>query len=134
MGSIVSTPQAVESHWTINKSIGDLRRETVLCRPSQSTRSRSCQRGCATAWEGWEVTLAVTVHDKKYKLRQKEAGGGPLRHEFRARYEMICNQEDINESKGEGRAEFKFTCSYKHHWGSSTTTLAHLIFKPVKGS
>lgn len=26
-------------------------------------------RGCATMWEGWEVTIDIIIHDKKFELR-----------------------------------------------------------------
>jgi len=127
----VSALQAVERRrGTINKSTGELCGKEVPRRVSQSSRPQSRKGGYATTWAGWEVAVDITIHDKP-ELWQKGASGGPLRQKFRARYEKICRQENINDSEVEGRVEFKFTCSYKNPRGSPTTTLGYLSVEPV---
>lgn len=78
-----------------------------------SQGSQPCIGGCATTQVGWEVTVGVTVHEKRSNLRQKGARGGQLRHELRDTFQMICRQEGINDSKVGGRDEFKFKICYK---------------------
>jgi len=113
--STVSVPQVVERrHKTINKFAGGLHGKKVPCKASRSERSWSCQRGYTVAWKGWEVTIDVTIHDKKFKLWQRGAGSRPLRQESQAGYKKIYHQEDVNELKKEGRVPFKFTRSSKN--------------------
>jgi len=77
------------------------------------------------------VIVDVTVHEKRSNLRQKGAGGGPLRQELRARFGTICHQEGINDSEVEGMVEFKFKHYCKIPWGSLEATLGCLRFEPV---
>ena len=80
----------------------------VTSRDSMSQGLRSHVRSCAAARVGWEVTVDVTVHEKRSNLRQKGAGGETLREELRARFRTIYHQEGINDSEVEGMVEFKF--------------------------
>ena len=54
-----------------------------------------------------------TIHDKKFDLRLRGAGGRPLRQASRIRYKNIYHQEDGNDLEVEGRVDFKFFWSYK---------------------
>lgn len=74
--------QAVErGHGIINKSTGELHGREVLRRANMSPRSRSHTTCYAATWVGWEVTIDVTVHDKRSNLRHKGADDGPLKQE-----------------------------------------------------
>lgn len=69
MESIVSTIQVAKRKCgTIKKSAGELYKKEVPRRASRSSRSQSCKSDCAVAWEGWEVTVDVNVHDKNSNL------------------------------------------------------------------
>lgn len=54
-----------------------------------SQGSWSCRRGYDTMQINKEVTIDITVHDKMPELRQKEVGGGHLRHKVITRFETI---------------------------------------------
>jgi len=44
----------------------------VVRRISMSQGSRPCIGGYTAVWVGWEVTVGVTVHDKRSNIRKKE--------------------------------------------------------------
>lgn len=78
------------------------------------------------------MTIDIIGHDNRSNLRQKGAGGEPLRHELRARFRMIYHQEGINGLEVEGMVEFKLKHYYKITWGSLEATLGFLRFEPVQ--
>ena len=65
---------------TIKQSAGRLRDSAVARRASEKHRMHLRTRGCAIAWEGWKVTIAVIFHDKMSHLRHRGADDGKLRH------------------------------------------------------
>lgn len=60
------------------------------------------------------MTIDSTIHDNKFDLWPRGAGGEPLRQAFRIRYKKICCQKDVNDSEVEGRVDFEFTRYYKN--------------------
>ena len=90
--------------------------------------------GCAAARVGWEVTIGVTVHDKRSNLKQKGVSNGQLRHEIRARFGMIYYQEGINDSEVGGRDKFKPKRFYKSPRASHMATLGCLRIEKLQSS
>lgn len=129
-----NTPAIERRRGTINKVAGNLCGKGVLHRAHLSQGSQSCLGGCAATWIGWGVTVENTIHDKKANLMQKGVGGGPLRHELRARFGEIYHQASTKDSKMEGRVEFKSNYYYKIPWGSFQVALGFLRIEVVQSS
>ena len=82
----------------------------------------------------YKVTVGVIVRDKRSNLRQKGAGEEKLRHELRARFQMICFQEGIDGSKVGGMVEFKFKRYYKIPRTSLEATLGCVRIEQLQSS
>jgi len=77
VGSAISVLQEIErEHKTLKDSILEMHKKEVACRIGMSQGPQSRIGGCNVAWVGWEVTIGVTVHDKRSNLRKKERAIG----------------------------------------------------------